>query len=207
VRKSEYIAQKFRMKNFLMLLLISLSASLMAQESTLPFAEIPAYSEDYSPGNTVKRFIDGLGYRYYWATEGLTEKDLSYKPSEEARDAASTIEHLFGLSETIVNAAKNEANIRPSDFSSMDYNQLRKGTLMNLKQASDLMSGMTAEEIAELKVIFKNGENVRSFDYWHMINGPISDAIYHVGQIVSFRRTSGNPMNPNVSVFAGKNRS
>jgi hypothetical protein len=42
--------------------------------------------------------------------------------------------------------------------------------------------------------------------YWAtegLINGPITDAIYHTGQVVSFRRTSGNPIPKGVNVFLG----
>jgi len=38
---------------------------------------------------------------------------------------------------------------------------------------------------------------------WHIINGPISDALTHVGQINSFRRLSGNCV-PKANVFTGK---
>jgi hypothetical protein len=38
--------------------------------------------------------------------------------------------------------------------------------------------------------------------FWHIINGPISDALSHVGQINSFRRLAGNPT-PKANVFTG----
>ena len=179
----------------------------MAQDNTQSFSEIPEYPESYESGKIVKRLIDGLGYRYYWASEGLREEDLSYKPSPDARDMLSTLVHIYGLSETIVNASLNKPNIRPSDYSTLTYEELRQGTLANLDMASKAMENMSAENVSNLQVTFKNGENERSSSYWHMINGPISDAIYHIGQIVTFRRTSGNPMNPKVNVFQGKNRS
>jgi hypothetical protein len=47
---------------------------------------------------------------------------------------------------------------------------------------------------------------VTEYPMWNVINGPVSDAIYHVGQIVAFRRAAGNPMHPGVSVFSGRNR-
>ena len=56
------------------------------------------------------------------------------------------------------------------------------------------------------KVLFQRGDKTSSFPFWHVINGPISDALYHVGQLVSFRRTTGNPLNSNVNVFMGKNK-
>ena len=131
---------------------------------------------------------------------------MNYKISEDSRETLGTIEHIYGLSETIVNAAKNEPSIRPVDRSAMTFEDFRKGTLENLKHASELFLGRSAEEVSELKVIFQSPENRSEFPYWHMLNGPISDAIYHTGQVVSYRRASGNPINPNVSVFMGKNR-
>ncbi|WP_236669155.1 hypothetical protein [Aquimarina mytili] len=170
----------------------------------LPYEQIPEAPDDYTSGNVIARFIDGLGYRYYWATEGLTEKDLQFSPSEEARTTLQTIEHVYGLSIGILNAPQNLPNIRTTDTLNLSFDELRKQTLLNLKKASALFSGKSAEEVSKYKVIFQSKEKTREFPYWNMINGQISDAIYHVGQIVSFRRSSGNAMNSKVSVFLGK---
>ena len=172
----------------------------------LPMYEMSQYKEHYNPGNVISRMVEGLGYRYYWATEELTPEDLAFKPSEDARDAFSTIEHLYGLSTTILNTAKNKANIRPSNFSGWSFDQLRASTLSNLEEASQLFQDKSAEEISELKIIFESNGNKSEYPFWNLINGPIADAIYHTGQIVSFRRSSGNPMDPNVNVFIGKNK-
>jgi hypothetical protein len=39
-----------------------------------------------------------------------------------------------------------------------------------------------------------------------MVGEPISDALWHCGQVVSLRRASGNPFSSKVSVFTGKVR-
>ncbi len=170
----------------------------------LPYEQIPEYPTDYTSGNILSRFIDGLGYRYYWATEGLTEKDLDYAPSKEGRTMQQTIQHIYDLSKGIVNAPQNLPSMRNANQPELTFKELRKQTLLNLKKASELLSGKSAEDLGTYKVIFQSGDNKREFPYWNMINGQISDAIYHVGQVVSFRRSSGNPMNPKVSVFIGK---
>ena len=175
-------------------------------DQKLPFYEIPQAQEDYTSGNILSRMIDGLGYRYYWATEGLSEKDLAYRPSEEARNINETLEHLLGLSGTIRNAPTSTANIRPVDFSELTFAEKRKMTLNNLQEASKLFKNKTAGEIKDMKLIFNRGEKSFDFPFWNMINGPIADAIYHTGQVVSFRRSAGNPMNPGVNVFMGKTR-
>ena len=45
--------------------------------SKLPYYEIPDYPETYTAGSVAARMLDGLGFRYYWATEGLNEDDLN----------------------------------------------------------------------------------------------------------------------------------
>ncbi len=174
------------------------------QDMTLPYKQIPEYPEDYTSGNVISRFIDGLGYRYYWATEGLTKNDLTYSPSKESRTTLQTLEHLHALSKAILNAPKNQPNIRTADQPNLTFEALRKQTLDNLREASTLFSGKSAEDVSAYKVIFQSNDIKREFPYWNMINGQISDAIYHVGQVVSFRRSSGNPMNSKVNVFTGK---
>ena len=57
--------------------------------------------------------------------------------------------------------------------------------------------------LKNIKIIFLRKSGNYEFPIWNLINGPISDAIYHTGQLVSFRRTSGNPIPKGVNVFLG----
>lgn len=197
------------MKYFLFVFLLAFSNLICAQEQdtmAAPYHQIPEYPEDYSSGNILSRMIDGLGYRYYWASVDLNETDLNYKPSEDGKTTLETLEHLHGLSSTILNGTLNIANIRPNPPIELDYNSYRLKTLENLKAASEACANKSAEEIADLKVTFQRGENINEFEFWHMINGPIADALYHTGQLVAFRRASGNPLPAGVSVFMGKTK-
>ena len=175
------------------------------EDQSLPYKMIPDYPVDYSPGNIVSRMIDGLGYRYYWATEGLRKEDLNFDPTEESRNTLQTLEHIYQLSVTIVNTANNIPNKRPLLPMDTSYQYLRKNTLINLQQASQLFANKNKKQIANIKVVFESNAKKSEFEFWHAINGFISDAIYHTGQIVSFRRMSGNPINSTVNVFMGKN--
>lgn len=176
----------------------------MGNTSDLSYYEIPDYPEQYTPGSMVARMIDGLGYRYYWATEGLTEKDLAYEPGNDGRTAGQTIDHIYGLSRSIVNCAMKKPNVRVSE--ELTFAETRKKTLENIKRASDLFKASNSEDMEEFKVVFKRGDQTAEFPIWNLLNGQLADAIYHVGQIVSYRRSSGNPMDPRVNVFSGKNR-
>lgn len=172
----------------------------------LPYKQIPEAPEQYNSGNIVARMVDGLGYRYYWATEGLTERDLAYRPTEESRNVLETLQHIYGMSDIILNVPEAKPNVRPKDFSRFSFKELRKMTLTNLKAASDKYRSSPADSMHKFAVIFQRGQRQIDFPFWNMLNGMLSDCIYHTGQVVAFRRISGNPMNPKVNVFLGKNR-
>jgi hypothetical protein len=55
----------------------------------------------------------------------------------------------------------------------------------------------------EMDMVFERGTTKQEFPFWNLINGPIADAIWHVGQVVSFRRSSGNPLPQGVNVLTG----
>ena len=200
----------------LMILILIFSGNVFGQEEmieapeipdNLPYYEIPDAPKDFTAESVTVRMIDGLGYRYFWATEDLTEKDLEYKASETSRTTAETIEHLFGLSKTILNAVAGRPNIRGgnSKKKELDFKEKRKRTLENFKAASDLLKKEDAH-VGDMKIVFQRGEKKSEFPFWNLINGPIEDAIWHAGQIVGNRRASGNPLHPGVNVFRGKTK-
>ena len=198
------------MKFFLSILIMCwLCCSINAQDTnavsliTLPYYEIPEYPEDFTAGNVASRFVDGLGFRFYWATEGLRAEDLEYKPSDDSRTIRETMDHIFGLSRTISNSTKNIPNVRVDD-EEMSFEELRKKTLYHIQSASNSLKGKSAEELAALQVVFKREDRSSEYPLWNLLNGPINDAVYHTGQIVAYRRAAGNPIDFRVSQFRGK---
>ena len=188
------------MRIFLVFSLIS--TSLMSQDK-LPFKTIPGAPDNITTGTSLARMTQGIGFRYYWATESLSAEDLKYRPSEEAQSMLETIKHVYGLSEMIFNAASGKENIRPLTDIPQDYANLRKVTLSFLEDASLLFLNASKEELTLMKVKFNRDGNHSSYPIWNLINGPLSDVLYHTGQIVSFRRTTGNPIAKGVNVFMG----
>lgn len=190
------------MKKHLVLIIIIFSMNtLKSQNMELPYYEIPDYPENYNQGTVVARMIDGLGFRYYWATEGLRDVDLEFRPNDMARTTGETMAHILSLSNVIVNATLQKVNEK-NDFSKLTFEQKRKLTLENLKTAADILR--TANDLNEFKIVFKNEKRDFELPFWNMINGPIADSLWHCGQVVSFRRSSGNPYNSKASVLTGK---
>lgn len=167
-----------------------------AKNEGIPYDELPEYAKQFTAGTMAARMVDALGFRFYWSSEGLTDTDLEYKPSEDVRSTAETIDHILELSYVIVNSTLKKPNVA-NDISQMTYTEKRKKALVNLKTAADILR--VSDDISQYKIIF--GELEISF--WNQVNGPIADAIWHCGQLASFRRTSGNPINPNVNHFRG----
>ena len=183
---------------FIIICVLSLS-SLEAQnkvQDALPYYELPEAAQNYTAGTVASRLVDGLGFRFYWASKDLNNEDLNFKPSEDARTTSETIDHILNLSYVILNSTLKQPNTK-NDFSELSYEAKREQTLINLKAASDILK--SSDDIAQFEIIF--GES--KVPFWNNINGPIADAIWHCGQIASYRRSSGNPINPNINHFSG----
>jgi hypothetical protein len=191
------------MKTYLTLFILLLPFNLLAQETmndSLPYYEIPEAPAEYTAATVAARMIDGLGFRYYWATEGLRTEDLAYKPSPEARTSGETIDHIYGLAR-MINLTVNGVAVTSSD-DDMTFDEKRAMTLTLLYEASMLL--LENPDLAKRDIVFNRGDSSTEYPFWNLINGPIEDAVWHTGQVVSFRRASGNPFNSTVSVFTGK---
>ncbi len=193
------------MKFITALFLMFIFANVQCQETSLdsvPYATIPKAPATYTPGTVVSRMIDGLGFRYRWATEALTIKDFEYKPGNEGRTIAETMDHVYHLSMIIVLSAKKEARDFTKEEPELTVLEKRTATLANLEMASKLFK--ESQSLEEHRLIFKRANGSSEFPFWNNINGPIEDAVWHAGQIVVLRRSAGNPINPKVNVFLGK---
>ena len=170
----------------------------------IPYHQIPDFPDTATGPNILARTIDALGYRYYWATEGLRPEDMAYEPGNEGQHMQRLIDHLYGLSETILNTALNQPNMRPMSEQELPWEAKRVQTLLNLKRASDSFKALPPAQLGSRQLIFQRGDREAAFSIWTLINGPLADAMYHTGQVVAFRRSAGNPMHPAVNVFLGR---
>lgn len=196
------------MKTFISLLLCFSAIQLTAQESnTKPahhYESVPAYPETFTAGTSLARIIDGLGFRYYWVTKDLTAEDLAYAPSDEARSSLETLSHLHYMVLFMENTVSGKVTTFPEPEVEMSYESLRTTTLRRIETISRTLGKMPTEDLAKLEIKIKAGPDEMAVPFWHWLQGPIGDTYYHLGQIVSFRRTTGNPIDPNVQPFFGK---
>ncbi|MBK6265236.1 hypothetical protein JKA74_09310 [Marivirga sp. S37H4] len=169
-------------------------------DSTLPYSEVPEYAENYNAGTVAARMLDGLGFRFYWATEGLQKEDFDFRAGEDSRSVAETIDHIYIMTIMISNAV-NQLSDGPEEGISVE--EKRASVLKNIHKINKKLKNSSDEDFESFNLKFANGNEL---PFWNLINGPIADCIWHCGQIVTLRRMSGNPFNPDVSLLNGKLR-
>ena len=191
------------MLRIITLLCLLSSTIVYAQDTVLPYYELPEAPGTYTAGAVAARMVDALGFRYYWATEGLRDEDLAWSPGDEARSSMSTIRHIHGLTVALVNTTRRQPTVggvpAPDTFQA-----LRKATLLNIQEAANQLRTATPADLEVFDMVFKGSNSSSEYPFWNVINGPVADALWHVGQVVSFRRSSGNPLPSGVNVLEGK---
>lgn len=153
------------------------------------YHEIPDYPEEMSAKGIIMRLLDGLGFRFYWATEGLRESDYSFTPGEGCKSIVELMGHIYGLMNWVNLSVTGEGYKEPE--TPHEGRALIVEMIYNLR---NILGNMSDKELSKIKI--------RDKPFWNIINGPISDALTHVGQINSFRRLAGNCV-PGANVFTG----
>ena len=189
------------MKVFILFATSMLTGVLYAQERPY-YYQIPEAPAVYTPATVAARLVDGLGFRYFWATEGLTEKDLAFRPAPEARNSMETLEHINGLTTVLLNAVNKKPTTGGASKEKLSFEALREKTLQNIRAASDILKQPDAD-LENFDMVFERGNNKTEYPFWNLLNGPIADALWHIGQVVTFRRSSGNPLPKGVDVLQG----
>lgn len=165
----------------------------------MDYKKIPPPPEIISSATVLSRLIDGLAFRYKWATEGLTTSNLKFKPCESSMDIISLLNHIYHLAfvtDKVLNNQEIEKTAPPLSFDS-----LRNETILLYKKNSEELKKMSDLELSACT--FRRKNQPIEYPFWNLINGPIADALTHVGQLTSWRRMAGNPIHE-IDVFKGE---
>ncbi len=154
------------------------------------YHRIPTYPDHVSATSVLTRLLDGLGFRFYWATEGLRVEDYAFRPAKDTMSIGELVIHVWSLVNWVSSSALNRLYEEPKDGPAA-----REGALGIIHNLRETMLAMSDEDLWKLRI--------RDKPFWNMINGPFSDALTHTGQINSFRRLAGNPVS-GANVFLGE---
>ena len=171
--------------------------------SELPYQAVPQPPDRYTAGTVLGRYMDGLGFRYHWATEGLSDQDIEYQICESSRSLRETLAHILNIVTMVECAFTGETYVLPEKEVTLGLAELRRATLGRIEGISNQLKGSKATDFETRTARFLIGGQKHTFPFWNTINGTMSDALHHVGQVVSFRRAAGNPIDPAVQVYMG----
>ena len=144
------------------------------------FSTIPDYPGNISAGTSICRLLDGLGFRFFWATEGLNEYAHDFRLSEESMSIGELTRHIWGLLNWMCVGICGIKSQLPETVKAQ-----KEHSLELIYQLRNTFCGMDDTELTTLRLEGK--------PFWNMINGPIADILTHVGQINMLRRAAGFP--------------
>lgn len=168
------------------------------------FNEMGAYPNKFTICTVISRIIDGLGFRYYWVTEGLREEDINYDPSNGGRTLHQTLNHIYKMVDFIGCTMEGKISKFPETAYGFSFPELRQKTLDRIEEIKLLCIDKADHTFIGNKIKVEFDGSLIEHSLWHLFNGPLPDTFYHLGQVVSFRRTLGNPIDPHVEPFFGK---
>ena len=154
------------------------------------YYRIPAYPDHVTSTSIITRLLDGLGFRFYWATEGLKAEDYAYRPAEDTMSIEELTIHVWALMNWVSSSALMKRYTKPKNGAAA-----RDKALVIIHDLRETILAMSDKDLKKLRIQGK--------PFWHLINGPFSDAFTHTGQINSFRRLAGNPVAA-ANVFNGE---
>lgn len=168
---------------------------------THQFAEISSYPSQYNMASIVSRMLDGAGFRYYWATEDLTQEQLMEKPGNGSRSLYQIMNHIYNMVDFVGNSLEGNTTSFPEKEHGLSFEELRQQTLARIESAKIACANMDEATLEEQKIKLTVGGNSMQFDAWHLFNGPLPDLYHHIGQVMLLRRILGNPLPAGVEPF------
>jgi uncharacterized damage-inducible protein DinB len=145
--------------------------------------KLPEPPETVSGTAVLMRLLDGIAFRYCWATEGLDQGDASFKPEEGAMTLEKQLAHMLRLIVwTHVSITRSDEVVEETSASIDD---MRAATMARIAAFRDSLAGMEDSDLLKVEV--------GGLPFWNLINGPLADALTHIGQINAYRRILGKP--------------
>ncbi len=169
----------------------------------LDFSRLKDFSKEFSGGSVLLRMLSGIGFRYYWTTHQLRHKDLQFKYHQASWTVEDILVHIFHLVCSVQCVLEEKVFDKAQMIAPKEFEELRKKTLERIRFSCLEISKKSDSEIQNLKVRVVVNQKMRCYSMYHLINGHLSDALHHVGQITILRRMSGNPMDSGVNYFLG----
>lgn len=155
-------------------------------------------AEQISSGAILARFVDTVKVRYQLATTDLTESNKAFRATPESMSMMELQKHILLLLKWISKSveAPMEKKAKAENFEDFQNDIVHSCDVLR-----DHLLNMDDDTLSQVKIYMKRNDT--HYPIWFIINGPLSDALHHIGQIVTWRRIDGNPI-PKVSPFTAE---
>ncbi len=165
--------------------------------TTLPYTVLPDAPTEINAATVLLRLIDGVAFRYRWATEALTDNEFHFRPVEGSMNMEELLKHIYTLA-FVANTTMGGKAEKLTTFENLEH--IRKETLAHYEVLSKRLLTTTNADLESYNFV----RNETELSFWYLINGHIADALTHIGQVLTWRRIAGNPQPKGVSVLFGK---
>ncbi len=167
------------LKKLILIFSLFMSSFSYCQENTteLPYNKKPAYPKKNTGGILMAKMLGELGYKYYWATDSLLNDEIrnTFNSSNLPR---LLLKRVYQMSENIINYS-SESKVKPRlKLEEMSFEDFRKNTLLNLKEASN--------------ILIKNADSTH-FSNLNFFVKSIAFSNSYCDQIILFRENMGMP--------------
>ena len=147
------------------------------------FYTIPEPPAAMSAGAILGRLADAVGFRFRWASEGVRDADLPFKPAPDCWSLGELIDHIHDL---LVPVAKSIGARQYAPLAEPASFAILRARILDLSVGlSERFKAMSDSDLA--------GGLVRDPTAWVMVNGHLADVLTHIGQVLSWRRIAGSP--------------
>ena len=130
---------------------------------------------------TIRHFLATLNYRLRGAVRGAPDTFYTYLPSGDCRNAVELLHHINDLLRFVVRAFDKGSMVPVSPREP----QAELDTFTKLLKLVDDHVGKTE---------LRGDVNGRQLTLEVLLQGPLADAMTHVGQLAMLRRQSGSPI-------------
>lgn len=158
---------------------------------------IPEDPAQFNGSLVLQRMVDAILIRYTIATKDISEEAINYRATPESMSMIELQKHILLLILWVSKSLDMEIESKERAETFQQFEEQIKETASNL---SEHIGTLTDKQLSTKTIYLKRADT--HYSIWYMINGPISDAIHHIGQIITWRRICGNPI-AKISPFTG----
>lgn len=152
-------------------------------------------ADQFSGAAVIARLVDTIKVRYQIATEGLSENNKTFRATPESMSMLELQKHVLLL--LLWSSKCVEAPI-DKKAKAESFEDFQRDIISTCNLLRNHLLTLSDEQLSKVTIYLKREDT--HYPIWYLVNGPLSDAIHHIGQIVTWRRIDGNPI-PRISPF------